>query len=98
MKVLKIWEADIYRDGGSYGFCFDSDDGHWYEFFLQIKAFEKSNDSHYPPVIYLEGCNSNKVVKKLNWAEAKEFIAPLKYENTRFEELVNIVKNEGKRT
>lgn len=98
MKVLKIWNADIYRDGGSYGFCFDSDDGHWYEFFLKTKAFEESEDSHYPPVIYYEGCNSNKIVRKFTWTEAKEFVVPLKYESIRFDELLIIVQNEGKRT
>jgi hypothetical protein len=100
MKVVKIWNADIYRDGGSYGFCFDSDDGHWYEFFIKTKAFEKekANNDYYPPAIYFEGCNSKKVVEELSWAEAKEYIAPLSFGSDRFQELVRIVNNEGKLT
>ncbi|MEZ5429155.1 MAG: hypothetical protein R2747_23110 [Pyrinomonadaceae bacterium] len=99
MKVEKIWEADVYRDGGSYGFCFDSDDGNWYEFFIQTKAFEQSasDDDYYPPVIYLEGCNSKKVVKEFSWREAQKYVASLKYDNQRFRELVEIVNNNGKR-
>jgi hypothetical protein len=98
VRVREIWDADIYRDGGSYGFCFDSDDGCWYEFFLKTKAFERpSSESHHPPVIYLEGCNSGKVVQSLSWQEARSFVAPLKYNNARFAELVEIVMNEGQR-
>ncbi len=91
MKVVKIWRADTYRDGGSYGFRFDSDDGHWYEFFIQSKAFEDEEDDYYPPVIYFEGCNSNNIVRKLSWSEAKTYITPLKFQNRRFTELVRIV-------
>jgi len=97
-RVVKIWDADIYRDGGSYGFCFDSDDGNWYEFFLQTRAFEVSaTESHHPPVIYLESVNSKQAVRALSWAEAKTFVAPLHYENKRFAELVSIVENEGRK-
>jgi hypothetical protein len=100
MKVVKIWDADIYRDGGSYGFCFDSDDGNWYEFFIRTKAFEKekAGDDYYRPVIYFEGCNSKKIVKEFTWTEAKEYVASLNFDNGRFRELVRIVNNEGKRT
>jgi len=93
-RVVKIWSADIYRDGGSYGFCFDSDDGNWYEFFLQTRAFEVSaTESHDPPVIYLKGVNSKQAIRTLSWEEAKTFVVPLHYESTRFAELVNIVVN-----
>jgi hypothetical protein len=34
MQVQRAWGADICRDGGSYSLCFDSDDGRWYELFL----------------------------------------------------------------
>lgn len=55
MRVEKIWDADIYRDGGSYGFCFDADDGHWYEFFLKTTAFEEGRTTtHHAPEIFLE--------------------------------------------
>ena len=99
MNVERIWAADVYRDGGSYGFCFDSDDGHWYEFFLQTRAFEEPQpqESHYPPVIYLESVNDKKPVQQLTWEEAKAFIAPLRYEGQRFQELVAVVNREGKR-
>jgi len=99
MKVQKIWAADICRDGGSYGFCFDSDDGHWYEFFLRTRAFEQpqSEESHHPPVIYLESVNDRKPVQQLTWEEAKIFIAPLHFDEQRFDELVAIVMREGRR-
>lgn len=104
MKVKKIWGADTYRDGGSYGFCFNSDDGHWYEFFVRTRAFEQlqSQESYYPPVIYLER-QLDKPVQQLTWEEAKAFIAPLhfegqrfKNEGQRFQELVAIVMREGR--
>ncbi len=101
MKVQKVWAADIYRDGGSYGFCFDSDDGHWYEFFLQTTAFEESSESHRTPVIYLEGVNDKKAVRELTWQEAKVFVAPLRCgdecDEKRFQELLDIVMREGRK-
>ena len=99
VKVVKIWSADVYRDGGSYGFYFDSDDGHWYEFFIQTRAFEDppSEESHYPPVIFLGSVNDKKPVRLFTWEEAKAFIAPLHYEEQRFDEIVAIVMQEGRR-
>ncbi len=35
MKIVKINGADIYIDGGSYGFWFDCEDGNKYEFFIK---------------------------------------------------------------
>jgi hypothetical protein len=97
MRVEKIWDADIYRDGGSYGFCFDADDGHWYEFFIQTSAFDEERPgTHRPPVIYLEGSNSGNVVQNLSWDEAKVFIKHLSCSNKRFSELAFIVANEGR--
>ena len=97
MKVTKINGADVYRDGGSYGFWFDSDDGSWYEFFIKTRKFEKDPDNdYYPPVIYLEGSNSKNIVQKLSWSEAQEFIKPLAYDNERFKELIKVVNNNGK--
>jgi hypothetical protein len=97
MKVIKVWDADIYRDGGSYGVCFDSDDGHWYELFLRTRAFEGAAETHYAPVVYFEGCNSGVVVEQLTWSEAKEFVASLNYSSSRFSEFVKIISNEGRR-
>lgn len=97
MRVVKIWDADIYRDGGSYGFCFDAADGHWYEFFIQTTAFDEDRSgTHRPPVIYLDGCNSGHVVQNLSWDEAKVFIKRLSYNNVRFSELASIVSHEGR--
>jgi hypothetical protein len=97
MKILRIWDADIYRDGGSYGFCFDADDGRWYEFFLKTAAFsEMRNWSHFAPALYLEGCNSGCVVQTFSWGEAKKFVANLSYPHRRFDELIKIVVQEGK--
>lgn len=98
MNVSKIWAADIYRDGGSYGFCFDSDDGRWYEFFLQTRAFEEppAPESHLPPVIYLESVNDRRPIQQLNWDEANAFVEPLHFEEPRFQELVEIVRRKGK--
>jgi len=98
MKVVKIWDADMYRDGGSYGFCFYTDDGQWYEFFLRTAAFDEGLvTSHQAPVIYLEGCNSGRLVQHLSWGEAQDFMQHLSYDNERFTELVQIVANEGRK-
>ena len=98
MNVKKIWEADICRDGGSYGFSFDSDDGRRYEFFLLTRAFDGVSTSHHPPVIYLEDVNSGQIVQRLTWQEAKQFVAPLKYDDARFAELLKIIETEGVRS
>jgi hypothetical protein len=98
MKVQKIWSADIYRDGGSYGFCFDSDDGHWYEFFLEVRTCEQSEESHHPPVIFHKSVNHKNPSQQLRWEEAKAFIAPLHYDEPRFNELVAIVMREGRKS
>ncbi|MCX4027785.1 hypothetical protein H0A36_25220 [Endozoicomonas sp. SM1973] len=98
MKVIKVWRAMLYRDGGSYGFCFDSEDGNWYEFFLKNRAFEKNVDCYHSPVIYFEGHNKKNAVKHLSWSEAKKFVAPLNYNNECFKRLVRIVNNAGKIT
>ncbi len=98
MKVERIFNADIYRDGGSYGFCFDSDDGHWYEFFIRIHYWSDPNEprSYDPPVIYFEGCNKRQVAERMTWEEAKAFLEPLHFDDDRFQELVEIVRNEGR--
>jgi hypothetical protein len=78
-------------------FCFDSDDGHWYEFFLRTRAFDPTaGTSHDPPAIYLESSNSGQLVRNLSWAEGRAFVAELNYDNERFRELLAIVAAEGK--
>ena len=73
MKVQNIWGADMYRDGGPYGFLFSSDNGYRYEFFLQTRFLEqpRSQESHHPPVICLGSRNDDKPVQQLTWEEAK---------------------------
>ncbi len=96
-EVTRIWEADICRDGGSYCFCFDSDDGHWYEFFLRTRAFEHTaTASHDPPEIYRGSSNDGQLIHSLSWAEGKAFVGRLNYDNRRFHELMSIVSAEGK--
>lgn len=95
--VKRIWAADICRDGGSYCFCFDSDDGNWYEFFLKTKAFDPTaSTSHDAPVIYRESSNDGQLVRALTWAEAEQFVSQLNYDDTRFQELLAVVASEGR--
>lgn len=98
MQVKRIVDADIYRDGGSYGFTFYADDGRCYEFFLQTRAFEepRAEESHQPPTIYAESVNDGKPVRQLTWSEARSFVAPLRCDFERFLELVAVVMSEGK--
>jgi hypothetical protein len=95
MNVERIWSADVCRDGGSYSLCFDADDGRWYEFFLQTRAFEGDGPSHLPPVIYLEGVNGGHEVQRLTWDQARQFLGPLRFDNARFAELIEIVQRGG---
>jgi len=96
MNVKDIFNADIYRDGGSYGFCFHSDNGSWYEFFIQRDLRRVSGNDYLPPKIYLEGCNSKNVISELSWEQGQEFIRQLNYNNDRFAELVAIVNANGR--
>ena len=71
-----------------------------YQLFIKSRAFEEFPDTKYQsPVIYLGDCNSNKIVKSLDWQQAKEFIAPLKCSNSlsnqHFEHLLEVIENEG---
>lgn len=99
MQVKRIVDADMYRDGGSYGFTFYADDGRCYEFFLATRAFEepRSEQSHRPPAIYAESVNDAKLVQQLTWGEARVFVAPLSFAGSRFAELVAVVLREGRR-
>ena len=71
-----------------------------YELLIQTRAFEESPDTGYKsPVIYLGDCNSNNVVKRLDWQQAKEFVKTLKCSEPssikHFESLLRIIENEG---
>jgi hypothetical protein len=74
-----------------------------YELFVKTRAFEESPDTRYKsPVIYLGDCNSNNIVRSLDWQQAKEFMAPLKCSDSssikHFERLLEIIENEGRST
>lgn len=96
MKVQRIWAADICRDGGSYSLCFDADDGRWYDLFLQVQLTGNGLPVHRPPVIYLEGVSGGQAVQTLIWFEAKQFIAPLRYDSPRFTGLLKVIATEGR--
>jgi len=99
MKAVRVHWADLYRDGGSYGFGFDADDGRRYEFFLKTTAFgPPSAQSHEPPVLNLQDCNDGDEILRMSWDEAQAFVAPLVFDNPRFEELVAIVMRRGEKT
>jgi len=97
MKVVQIFRADVYRDGGSLGFQFEGDNGNRYEFFLKTRRFEKGADANYhPPVLFLENCNSGEIVRRMtSWEEAQEFIRPLAFDNDRFRQIQEVVNNRG---
>ena len=95
MKIVKINGADIYVDGGSYGFWFDCEDGNEYELFIKRDLSKDSKNDYYPPVIYRNGYNRNSVVKKLGWTEAQDYLSNVNYTNIHFKTLVEIVKNDG---
>jgi hypothetical protein len=72
-----------------------------YELLVKTRTFEESPDTRYKlPVIYLGDCNSNIIVKRLDWQQAKEFVTPLKCSDPsstkHFESLLKIIENEGK--
>jgi hypothetical protein len=46
-------------------------------------------------VIYLGSVNDSHAVQSLTWQEAKAFIAPLSFENARFEEMRRIIDAES---
>ena len=66
--------------------------------FFQTTVFSAAQDTtHHAPVIYLDDSNTGHVVRSLSWDEAKKFVGPLNFSDRRFDELVSIVANEGKR-
>jgi hypothetical protein len=94
VNVEKIWGADICRDGGSYSLCFDSDDGQWYEFFLRISLADGSYDS---PAIYRGSADDGHVVDRMSWVDADAFLRCLRYDGSRFQEIVDLVAREARR-
>ena len=96
VPVVEIFNADIYRDGGSRCFCFHSDDGNWYEFHVPIKHSDGAVCGHSEPTLYLKSVNDRNVVHEFSWDGAIEFISKLEYDNGRFRELVDVVSRRGK--
>lgn len=95
IRIKEIFGADVYRDGGSYGFFFHAYNGSWYEFFIQRDLNGTTGTEYYEPQLYLEGVNSKNVVYTFSWKEALKFVQDLEYENERFAELKRIVANGG---
>ena len=88
--------ADIYRDGGSYGFVFKSDDGKTYE--LHLPVVHQSPDDckrYFEPLLFRDNCNSGKVIEHPTWDEAKKFISEVEFKDKRFNELKWIIENGG---
>ena len=88
--------ADIYRDGGSYGFGFYADDGNVYE--LHIRVVSDSPDDckrYYEPIIFRDNSNSEKIVSHLTWKEASKFMKDVKFENQRYQQLKRIINDGG---
>lgn len=95
VRIKEIFGADVYRDGGSYGFFFHAYNGSRYEFFIQRDLDGATGNDYYEPQMFLEGVNSNNVVFSFSWKEALKFVQDLEYENERFTELKRIVENGG---
>jgi hypothetical protein len=95
IKVSKIIECDIYRDGGSYSLCFYSDDNQWYEFFIPIK-WSDGTIAYNTPILYFNSVNNHRVLRDFTWDEATEFLKPLSYDDHRFHELIEVVRLRGR--
>lgn len=96
MKITKILGVDVSRDGGSYSLSFESVDNEWYELFVQVKGI--GSKEYFEPAIFRGGFNGGELVKKLSWPSAREFLAPIKCESSRFNELIELAENNGKIT
>ena len=66
MKTIKINGADIYMDGGSYGFWFDFDGITEYKFFIERDLSKGSEYGHLPPIICREYYSKYNIIKKLS--------------------------------
>ena len=93
--VVEIFNADIYRDGGSRSFCYHSDDGNWYEFHVRVLHRRFVVTGYAEPVLYLKSVNDRNVVHELSWDEAIDFVDQLEYDNQRFRELLEVVGRRG---
>lgn len=91
MEVQEVWQAEYYRDGGSYSFCFIGEDGKPYEFISQVVLLDSGAKRYKAPVIFWDNYNSGKVVKALDWQEAKDFIDKLVFDNDIFQEFKALI-------
>ena len=96
VAVVKIFDAQIYRDGGSRCFCFHSDDGNWYEFHVPVTRTDGVVSGHSEPTLYLESVNNQNAVHHFSWSEVQEFLLDLHFDKDRFRELVDVVSKRGK--
>jgi len=96
LKCTAPMFADVYRDGGSYGFGFGANDGKIYELHIEIVLDSPADcRRYYEPLIFRDNCNSNDVVDHPTWKEASELIKNVKFNNERFDELKWIIDNGG---
>ena len=93
MKITKIYGADICRDGGSYSLSFQADDGEWYELFVQVKGIE--SNLYFEPKLYKGGVNGGLEVEVFSWSSAKNFLRGVSYSGQRYQELLQLVSNNG---
>ena len=105
MNVKEIGYVETYRDGGSIGMAFRAKPkgifsrSKWYELFIKNRSFEEKPDTdYYEPKIYLEDCNSGKIIKELTWEDANIFVSKLSNSHENFQTLVQLIKSHGKST
>ena len=89
--------ADIYRDGGSYGFWFGANDGKIYELHIKVVIDSPADcKRYYEPLILRNNCHSEDVVvSQPTWKEASDLIKHVNFKNERFKELKWIIDNGG---
>ncbi|WP_254511566.1 hypothetical protein [Anatilimnocola floriformis] len=77
VSIARVFSVDIYRDGGSYGMCFYSPDGEWFEFFVRVQHWDRPTDAirYHPPVLYFQSVNSRNVIRNFTWEEADELVS-----------------------
>ncbi|OUS27652.1 hypothetical protein A9Q99_14535 [Gammaproteobacteria bacterium 45_16_T64] len=95
-KCRKPLMADVYRDGGSYGFVYKADKGKIYELHLPVVRESPCDcKRYYEPLVFQDNCNSGNVVEHPTWEEAKDFVSRIKFDDDRFSELKWIIENGG---
>lgn len=94
--VDKIFMVEICRDGGSYSLCFYATDKEWYEFFVPIKWDGESTIGYEMPKLYFRSVNDGNMIRNFTWEEAQQFVSPLSFGNSRFDELVAVCQNQGR--